>query len=53
MSDVYDFISETLVPTRANARDVALLEMVADEIFANIMNYAYERDKYADRWVTL
>jgi anti-sigma regulatory factor (Ser/Thr protein kinase) len=48
MDDVYDFISEAV---HASNADVSLLKMVADEIFANIMSYAYEKD--ADKWVAL
>ena len=51
MNEVYDFISETLVLIRADGKDTASLEMVADEIFANIMSYAYE--ERADKWVEL
>ena len=48
MNDVYDFISEAV---RADDNDTASLKMTADEIFANIMSYAYEED--ADKWVEL
>ena len=51
MNEVYDFISVTLASVRASEQNVALLEMVADEIFTNIMSYAYEED--ADKWVAL
>ena len=53
MGDVYNFISDVMANVSANGKDVAVLEMVADEIFTNIMNYAYEREKCADKWVTL
>ena len=53
MNDVYAFISGALVPMRASGKDVALLEMVADEIFTNVMSYAYELEQCPDKWVTL
>ena len=51
MSDVYNFISDALAPVCANDKDIASLEMVADEIVGNIMSYAYEEND--DKWLTL
>jgi len=50
MNDVYDFISGTLAPVRVNDTVIASLKMVADEVFTNVMSYAYEEG--ADKWVT-
>ena len=51
MSEVYAFISKMLAPVHTNSKDIASLEMVADEIFTNVMSYAYEES--ADKWVML
>ena len=51
MSEVYEFISEVLAFARASRNDTASLKMVADEIFTNIMSYAYEEG--GDKWAEL
>ena len=51
MSDVYSFISGALLSVCADDKNIASLEMVADEIIANIMSYAYEEG--SNKWITL
>jgi anti-sigma regulatory factor (Ser/Thr protein kinase) len=49
MEVVYDFISSALSASGVPPEYIAALEMVADEIVANIANYAYKPET-AEKW---
>ncbi|MDR0652945.1 MAG: ATP-binding protein [Synergistaceae bacterium] len=40
ISSIYEFISETVTRAGGNGGDVTALELIADEILANITNYS-------------
>jgi sigma-B regulation protein RsbU (phosphoserine phosphatase) len=42
LSLVYDFISETVLAAGGGDEDISSLKLIADEIFTNVTNYAYE-----------
>jgi anti-sigma regulatory factor (Ser/Thr protein kinase) len=50
---VYEFISETVRRMALPADGIPTLEMVTDEIFNNIVTYAYRDGDGGDKWVTV